>query len=290
MPERWTEYQLRRLSYIFSDPIKAKEIILAKLCSPREVGFVTNDGHLVVGMLPDFIASWKYRGYPHEPEVTTYMKHVLRPGNSVIYAGAHIGIHAVDASYLVKEKGRVICFEPTPSTYTVLRKNCEDRRNMTAINMAIGKQLGTAELTELGVGLSSCNTLAGTPRVSDEILARCRPHKTDVQVVTIDDCLAHDESGKCDLLVLDVENSEMDALLGAAKTLARCKPAIIIEIGDLGRTQRNCTRACLFFLAYMGYEIFEYNFETNQIVPHTIQEAYPDSGNLLCIHKERLAH
>lgn len=290
MPERWLNSQLRKLSYVFSNPAKASELILAKIGSPREVGIVTNDGHAAVGLLPDFVVSCIYQGYPYEPEVTAYMKYILKPGNTVLIPGAHIGIHAVDASYLVGEKGRVICFEPTPFTYEVLRKNCENRPNMTAIKMAVGNQLGTAELTELGVGFSACNTLVGTPRVSDNILARCRPHKTRVQVVTIDDCLAQSQSGNCDLLGLDVENSEMNVLLGASNTLARCKPAIIMEIGDHRRTQENSTRSCLFLLDQMGYKFFEYNFESGLRVPHVIKNAYTDTGNLLCLHKERSAH
>jgi len=58
---------------------------------------------------------------------------------------------------------------------------------------------------------------------SSEELARCEP----TEVVTIDDQIGAERS--VGIIQLDIEGYETEALFGARRTIARCRPVLILE-------------------------------------------------------------
>ena len=54
-----------------------------------------------------------------EPEVTEFVKHVLRPGMIFVDVGAHLGEHALLAAKIVGHQGHVHAFEPRPDVFEV---------------------------------------------------------------------------------------------------------------------------------------------------------------------------
>lgn len=66
------------------------------------------------------VSIWRY-GY-FEEDVVRYMLRFLTEGMTFIDIGAHFGFFTLLGSYLVGKSGKVLAFEPTPTTYQQLKK------------------------------------------------------------------------------------------------------------------------------------------------------------------------
>lgn len=127
--------------------------------------------------------------------------------------GAHIGTWTRKMS---KWFERVISFEPSPESFECLKFNVHDRPNVELRHQALGKEPGRVGMTLKGhdKAIASGNTMAMFVTEGDE-----------VERVTLDS-LSLDV---LDFLKLDVEGSEVDAMMGAKETLLRCKPVVLFE-------------------------------------------------------------
>jgi FkbM family methyltransferase len=151
----------------------------------------------------------------------------------------------------VGKDGRVIAFEPVPTTYKVLEKNAGSW-GMTAYMLALSRKVGTHEMWDFGPRNAGQNTLK-RPRSSEESLAGKR---LMVETTTLDAFVS--ENGlTTHLWKIDAENSEYDILRGGRQTLASQKPEVIMEVGDLGREGGEQTRDCLDLLSEHGYRFYE---------------------------------
>lgn len=125
---------------------------------------------------------------------------------TAVQAGGNIGAWPVWLSHHFVE---VITFEPEDTNYECLARNIEQYKNIEAHRAALGDEIGTAKL-------NVCKSI-GSHHLTQQ------PGPT--HVLTIDGFnLEH-----CDLIVLDVEGFEYEALKGARETIARCQPVIQIE-------------------------------------------------------------
>lgn len=61
--------------------------------------------------------------HTHEPFQTSLLDRLVRPGDTVVDAGAHIGYYALLFARRVGPSGRVIAFEPSPHAHVLLRRN-----------------------------------------------------------------------------------------------------------------------------------------------------------------------
>lgn len=159
----------------------------------------------------------KYGEY-FEGEVAL-MRRFLEPGDVVVSAGGNIGVHLIPLSQIVGLVGRVITFEPQPFIrehllYPNLAMNgCT---NVDVRHDALGEVIGTARFPRVDYTLpNNFGGLGIDPRGEDE-----------VSVVPLDFLkLEH-----CEMLMLDVEGFELQALRGAVQTIERCRPLLYIEI------------------------------------------------------------
>lgn len=138
----------------------------------------------------------------------------LKPGATVIDCGAHIGTLAMTAADIVGANGKVIACEMHPRTFSYLARNVSDNKykNVTPIHTAIGDVVGTVSITDEYV--SDINHITETKGV------------LSVPMTTIDS-LAKDLP-TIDLIKLDVEGYELQALRGAKETLTRTH-AVYVE-------------------------------------------------------------
>lgn len=138
-------------------------------------------------------------------------------GWHVVDVGANIGVFSLWAERL---GAHVDAFEPEPRTFASLVTNVTGRRISPRQAALVGQPSPAARLylSELD---STRNTLAGKEIESGETLSDF----VDVPTVTLADVVG---SG-CDLLKLDCEGAEFEALLGADDDTLRRAQRLILE-------------------------------------------------------------
>ena len=156
-----------------------------------------------------------------EPEFRELDKFVDE-GDWVIDVGANIGHYTNRLSELVGSEGRVIAFEPVPTTFTHLADNTEycKYRNITLINAAASDETAALPMSipDFSTGLKNyyqarISSIAGEADFS-------------VLSFSIDSLhIAH----KISLIKIDAEGHEPAVIRGALKLLERDKPILIIE-------------------------------------------------------------
>lgn len=156
---------------------------------------------------------------------------MLRPGDTVVEAGANLGALTVPLARHVGPAGRVIAFEPQRVLFHLLCANAALNALdwIDAHEAAVGDRTGTLALPR--VDYDSFNNFGG---VSLDGVGTARlTHGYDAVPLTTVDALDLDELA---LLKIDVEGMEGAALDGAAETIRRCRPYLYIEAD---RRERN---------------------------------------------------
>ncbi len=153
----------------------------------------------------------------------------LRPGATFYDIGAHVGVFACGAAHLVGANGRAIAFEPLSRNVAILRRNLDRNSigNVTVVAAAVAAREGeqTLIVTENPGGA----VLESSGAVPDD-----REGTVAVPTVTIDGLIARGEIPPPDVVKLDVEGAELEALHGMHDTLRDHRPTIVYEVD--GRT------------------------------------------------------
>jgi FkbM family methyltransferase len=177
----------------------------------------------------------RYYENNYESETFKFFEKNIRPDQTILDIGAHIGLYSVFFSKKVGNAGKVICFEPTPGTFSILKQTAELNAltNCILVNAAVAEKSGILKFnltSEDGEG-SNANSLVRTERSVSS---------TDVKVYSIDD-YRREQKIKIDILKIDVEGYELNALKGAKETFQNDKPTGILalhpaSIEQLGQT------------------------------------------------------
>jgi FkbM family methyltransferase len=215
-----------------------------------------------------------YQGFLEE-DVTRFFLENLGPGQVLIDVGAHIGYHALLGAFLTGEAGAVHAFEPTFSTFELLKENTADSGNVFARNLGLWNEEAVLEINDFGLGHSSFNTFFSVPRSGGVKFAPVK-----VKVTTLD---AYCAGGiRPDLIKIDAESSELKVLEGGKQTIKKFRPAIVMEVGG-GESRSEMCNAAVEFLLGLGYGVFRY--ENNAFVPHRFsRQNYFGHENLFFIH------
>jgi FkbM family methyltransferase len=150
-------------------------------------------------------------------------------------AGGNVGLWA---RRLARSFKNVLTFEPNPASYRCLGRNLQGTSNVQTFRSALG--------AEIGVTLMRPSPSAGTWRVDD------KSGTFEVPQTTIDSARCTD----VDAILLDVEGHEVEVLKGAAETITRCHPIILVE--ELERS-RDGIRAHLHSLGYRSVREFRHD-------------------------------
>jgi FkbM family methyltransferase len=135
----------------------------------------------------------------------------------ILDCGANIGIFTL--KYALSGTNRIISIEPNPLAFNRLRKNIAANHitNVTALNMGLSSSGGTAKLHW------GHSTLGGSINKQEDKSENI----VDIELTTLDDIVEEYDITSVDLLKIDDEGSEHDALTAAEKTLSMTKRVIL---------------------------------------------------------------
>jgi FkbM family methyltransferase len=217
-----------------------------------------------------------------EPMEMRFVERLLRPGMTVIDAGAHHGLYTLLASKRVGRDGKVIAIEPSPRERERLEKHLRlnRRSNTELVTCALGEDAGETDLHLVEGEQDWCNSLR--PPAVDGPVRTVR-----VSMRRLDDVLGKLGVSKVDFLKLDVEGAELSTLRGAMKLLeGESRPAILAEVQD-ARTAAwgYAAREIVQFLIGMDYRWFVIAAKGALLPISCDQESY--DANLVALPVER---
>jgi FkbM family methyltransferase len=181
----------------------------------------------------------------------------LKPGMVAFDVGAFRGDATLLFSKAVQPTGSVHAFEATEASFGLLKTNCAAAQcgNVVLNHCAVCGQDGTVTFNVYDSDHLSWSSLANRPLEKYGIDIK-PAQKVTVPAVTIDTYCTRQKIEAIDLLKLDVEGAEYQAMQGAERMLQSHRIACCaFEFGqttfDMGNTPADIQR----FLERMGYEI-----------------------------------
>jgi FkbM family methyltransferase len=153
---------------------------------------------------------------------------VLPPEGVVLDVGANIGLAALALAPLVPQ-GRIHSFEPVPEPLAYLRANAEadPLGNIEVVPLAVGGAPGRIAMHQ-GV-----NFTAGSHVVDAAHAMAGGLPVLEAEATTLDAwAAARGGLPRLDLVKLDVEGFEPEALEGAAGLLAAHRPVVVLELNS----------------------------------------------------------
>jgi FkbM family methyltransferase len=157
---------------------------------------------------------------PSEPEYVL-LPQLIKPGDWVIDIGANVGHYTKRFSELVGANGRVIAFEPVPTTFALLAANVQQfvHANVTLINAAVSDKIDLVGISipRFSTGLSNYYQ-AQVSSPTENVL---KVLAVSLDLLTISKPVA--------LVKIDVEGHESFVLHGMQRLLAHYHPVLIVE-------------------------------------------------------------
>ena len=160
--------------------------------------------------------------HAYEQSVMDWLTSAVRPGMTVYVVGAHVGIHVLYIAGLLKGQGKLVAFEGWPENYAVLKQNVALNSQLGVeiipVQQCVARESGSIVMAR--GGSDGKHHIAGEGEGDAETL--------EVPATSLDDFWA--KTGVCpDLILIDIEGYELDALQGAEKLIQACKPRLVLE-------------------------------------------------------------
>lgn len=162
------------------------------------------------------IENIQLRGQFFEQVALEYLADHCKPGSVIVDVGANTGNHTVYFAQFM-EAAKVIPIEPNPDAIRALQAAVTANEVDNVDQSLLGIGLGDAE----GRFSVSTETTLGSVQLAAD------PDGL-VEVKPLDRVI----SGDVDLIKIDVEDMEIEVLMGARETIKRCRPLIYIEVLD----------------------------------------------------------
>jgi FkbM family methyltransferase len=200
-----------------------------------------------------FPARWsRYFEKDYEKENVAFLKSHLKPGMTVLDVGAHLGLMSVISSGILGPSGKVYAFEPSPFTFSQLKKVIALNAGHAPVKLfpyVVSKQNGLVDFFLSEDEGSNSNSMVE------------KHHQNRINIpiesVSIDQFVTEQNIHKVDLLKVDAEGSELDVLQGAEMTLRKLKPLVILAVHPRLIVNNNQSTGTIYqFIKQNNYRIF----------------------------------
>jgi FkbM family methyltransferase len=148
---------------------------------------------------------------------------LVKEGFIIIDVGGNIGHLTLPFAKLLHNTGKVYCFEPVPFLFERLSVNVS-LNNFS--NIQLVKKALTDGKEELFYSTPAAGNSGGT------FLSTMTNAAGAVESITLDDFVRQNGITQINLVKIDVEGFELKVLKGAAESIKKFKPVLIIEVDD----------------------------------------------------------
>ena len=182
-----------------------------------------------------------------EPQTTKLLLHFSQNAKNVIIAGAYFGDQTIPVANNIKTIGTCHAFEPNKNNSDLIIENAEINglKNINVSHLALWNKSNEKLVFE------GQDALASTIEAGDT-------QNNVLHTITIDDYVQQKQLNEVNLLMIDVEGSEIKVLEGAINMLRRNKPVVIFEThslyDDWSKGLENSPSVSL--MKNIGYEVF----------------------------------
>ncbi|TGD82445.1 FkbM family methyltransferase [Hymenobacter wooponensis] len=228
-------------------------------------------------------------GKSHSSEIrlARFLINTLQPGETFLDVGGHFGYFALLASRLVGPTGQVLAYEASRSTYAVLAENVKGQANIRAINQAVSDKEETISFYEFPVLYNEFNSMDVAQFADEKWFADFKPTRIDIPATRIDDILATTNSQPA-VIKIDVEGAELKVIGGAAESLRRLSPYVVMEYLEPKRHNTEHQKA-VELLRELGYaahslDVLGHPVPCEDLNAFLIEHNY-DSDNFVFIKK-----
>ena len=185
--------------------------------------------------------SFKHKGYWYygkrrESESMALFARLVRPQDTVIDVGGHIGYLSQYFAQLVGRRGQVIVFEPGPNNLPYTRANLRAKPNVRLIEAAVADFCGKASFYIEDYTGQNNSLLPDYSRFDDNLTNAGMRGQITKSVVEVD-CTTLDEFATKltvppSFIKIDVEGAELPVLRGMQETLRAENVALMVEVTE----------------------------------------------------------
>ncbi|MCD8488080.1 MAG: FkbM family methyltransferase [Desertifilum sp.] len=189
----------------------------------------------------------------YEAQTQHLFTQTLNPGMTVFDIGAQAGFYTLLASHLVGKQGRVFAFEPLPRNLTYLHQHLaiNHLENVTVIEAAVAETSGVAFFKEAASSYQGKLSEKGG---------------LSVKTISLDDFCQSQLNPVPQVIKMDIEGAEYQALKGARQLFARAHPTLFLAIHGQQNYQR-----CTQILTQWNYRIQVLNRHEKDELPDNLE-------------------
>lgn len=202
----------------------------------------------------------------YEPLAVKHFQNSIKPGDTVLDIGAHIGYYTLMAAKRVGKKGKVYAFEPNKDNCALLTQNVKLNgfKNVVLVNKAVSKTSGRVKffLSRVSTGMHS---LVDIDNDSD--------NNIEVEAVSLNDFFGK-KIPNVSTIKMDIEGGEYTALEGMDRLLKKNKHmTILTEFSPYSIIKaEKSPRGFLNLLMSYGFKLYSIEESSKKLVLIKVQK------------------
>lgn len=177
-----------------------------------------------------------------------HSRYQYNPGDVVVELGAFLGYYALYAAQLIGPEGRILAVEFVPINFEILKVNLEANFPQTAT--AVRK--GVYDKKSVRTARVGPHQLAS---FREDVVARFTAESNDVLIETdtVDNILMENGINEVDLMIIQVNGNEIEALRGMKESISRIRNFCIAA--PYSRENTDHGAMITVFLSEHGFEV-----------------------------------